>query len=93
SAKIGLYKQLGDKLRSQSKSNCATRQECIDLVKSGSYAYLNTEYVAKNFIDEDYKATGKCNLALAHQTEMIPGSLAWALPKRSPYTRLFTKGY
>ncbi|XP_046453785.1 uncharacterized protein LOC124201668 [Daphnia pulex] len=40
-AKIGLYKQLGDKLRSQSKSNCATRQECIDLVKSGSYAYLN----------------------------------------------------
>jgi ionotropic glutamate receptor len=40
-AKQGLYKQLGDKLRTQSKSNCTTRQECIDLVKLGSYAYLN----------------------------------------------------
>ncbi len=116
-------------MRSQSKSNCATRQECIDLVKSGSHAYLNvillrisdknealllreivlflksqivihfilylkkTEFVAINFIDEEYTATGKCNLALAHQIEAIPGSLAWALPKRSPYTRLFTKGY
>ena len=40
-AKQGLFKQLGDKLRAQSKSNCATRQECIDLVKLGNYAYLN----------------------------------------------------
>ena len=37
----GLYKQLGDKMRSQSKSRCASFHECIELVKSGSYTYLN----------------------------------------------------
>lgn len=37
----GLYKQLGDKMRSQSKSRCVSFTECIELVKSGSYTYLN----------------------------------------------------
>jgi ionotropic glutamate receptor len=44
SAKVGLYKQLGDKLRSQSKSTCETLQECIDLVKTESFAHLNVSY-------------------------------------------------
>nr|CAH0108341.1 unnamed protein product [Daphnia galeata] len=89
----GLYKQLGDKMRSQSKSSCATFHECIELVKSGSYTYLNGLSVTLNAIDEDYKATGKCNLALARKPESVPGSLAWALPKKSPYTSSFTKGF
>ena len=49
--------------------------------------------VTLNAIDEDYKATGKCNLALARKPESVPGSLAWALPKKSPYTSSFTKGF
>jgi ionotropic glutamate receptor len=39
-ANDGLFKQLGDKLRTQPLSYCTKRQDCIDLVKSGSYAYL-----------------------------------------------------
>ena len=54
---------------------------------------FKVEFVAISAIAEDYKVTGKCNLALASHKEAIPGSFAWALPKRSPYTRLFTKGY
>jgi len=41
---MGLYKQLGDKLRSQSKSTCETLQECIDLGKTESFAHLNVSY-------------------------------------------------
>ena len=55
--------------------------------------FLKTKFAAISAIDEDYKAIGKCDLALAGHIETIPGSFAWALPKRSPYTRLFTKGY
>jgi hypothetical protein len=43
-------------------------------------------------MDEDYKATRKCSLALARKTEPVPGSYAWALPKKSPHTKLFIKG-
>ncbi|EFX85831.1 hypothetical protein DAPPUDRAFT_313677 [Daphnia pulex] len=91
--KPGLYKQLGDKMRSQTKSNCVTLQECVELVKSGSYAHFNLKSTAIHAIDVDYKATGKCNLAMAKNMEVIPGTLAWALPKRSPYTRIFAKGF
>ena len=55
--------------------------------------FLKTKFAAISAIDEDYKAIGKCDLALAGHIETIPGSFAWALPKKSPYTRLFTKGY
>jgi hypothetical protein len=52
-ANDGLFKQLGDKLRTQPLSYCTKRQDCIDLVKSGSYAYLqvilqHVLYVSQN---------------------------------------------
>ncbi|KZS11624.1 Uncharacterized protein APZ42_023549 [Daphnia magna] len=92
-ATVGLYKQLGDKLRSNKNSRCVTFQGCIDLVKSGSYTYLNGLSVTLNAIDGDYKSTRKCNLALARKPESVPASLAWALSKKSPYTKSFTKGF
>lgn len=51
-----------------------------------------TMFVAIDIIEEDYKTTGECNLALARKTDPVPGSLAWALPKRSPYTKLLSQG-
>ncbi|KZS11915.1 Uncharacterized protein APZ42_023281 [Daphnia magna] len=91
-AEVGFYKQAGDKLRSNPISRCDTTVECMNHVKSGSYAYLHTMYTAMNVIDEDFKATGVCHLALARTFEPMPGSLAWTLPKNSPYTRLFNMG-
>ncbi len=49
-------------------------------------------FVAIDIIEEDYKTTGECHLALARKTDPVPGSLAWALPKRSPYTKLLSQG-
>ncbi|KAK4012750.1 hypothetical protein OUZ56_024986 [Daphnia magna] len=92
-AEVGFYKQAGDKLRSNPISRCDTTVECMNHVKSGSYAYLHTMYTAMNVIDEDFKATGVCHLALARTFEPMPGSLAWILPKNSPYTRLFNMGF
>ncbi|XP_057378180.1 ionotropic receptor 93a-like [Daphnia carinata] len=92
-AEVGFYKHAGDKLRSNPESRCKTTKECINLVKSGSYAYLHTIYTAMDVIDEDYRATGVCHLALARKFEPMPGSLAWALPKNSHYTRLFSMGF
>ncbi|XP_045035572.1 uncharacterized protein LOC116932595 isoform X2 [Daphnia magna] len=91
-AEVGFYKQVGDKLRSNPISRCDTTVECMNHVKSGSYAYLHTMYTAMNVIDEDFKATGVCHLALARTFDPMPGSLAWTLPKNSPYTRLFNMG-
>ncbi|XP_046453995.1 glutamate receptor ionotropic, delta-2-like isoform X2 [Daphnia pulex] len=93
SAQDGMYKNLGDRLRANPKSRCETTQECINLVKFESYAYLHTMFVAIDIIEEDYKTTGECNLALARKTDPVPGSLAWALPKRSPYTKLLSQGF
>jgi hypothetical protein len=51
-------------------------------------------YVAIDLIDKDYKDTRSCNLALAQKISPMPGSIAWALAKnKSPYTKLFTKGW
>lgn len=41
SAEVGFYKQAGDKVRANPKSRCETTGDCVDLVKLGSYAYLN----------------------------------------------------
>ncbi|KAI9559876.1 hypothetical protein GHT06_013883 [Daphnia sinensis] len=92
-AKDGLYKQLGDKLRSNPKSRCVKKQECTELVKSGSYAYFHSMFVAITIIDDDFKATKKCSLALARKSDPTPGSMSWALPKHSPYVKVFTKGF
>ncbi|EFX85819.1 hypothetical protein DAPPUDRAFT_98464 [Daphnia pulex] len=91
-ANDGLFKQLGDKLRTQPLSYCTKRQDCIDLVKSGSYAYLQGLFIVANAVDEDFRTTGKCNFAIAKETEPISGSVGWALPKNSPYTKIFSKG-
>nr|CAH0111143.1 unnamed protein product [Daphnia galeata] len=91
-AKDGVYKQLGDKMRSNSKSRCAKRQECVDLVKSGPYVYLQGVFTAINIIDEDFKVANTCRLAFARKIESMPGPLAWTLTKKSPYTKFITKG-
>ncbi|XP_046657357.1 uncharacterized protein LOC124350615 isoform X2 [Daphnia pulicaria] len=92
-ANDGLFKQLGDKLRTQPLSYCTKRQDCIDLVKSGSYAYLQGLFIVANAVEEDFRATGKCNLAIAKETEPISGSVGWALSKNSPYIKIFSKGF
>ena len=36
----GILKQLGDRMRSRPDSSCPKTQDCINLVKSGSFAYI-----------------------------------------------------
>lgn len=61
---------------------------------SNFFSSLNTKsiFVALAIIDEDFKATNKCQLAIATKTNPTEGILAWAMPKKSPYTKFFTKG-
>lgn len=92
-AEVGFYKQAGDKVRANPKSRCKTTGDCVDLVKLGSYAYLNSMFTAIDIINEDYQATGVCHLAIARQSEAMPGSLAWVLPKNIPYSRIFSVGF
>lgn len=40
-AKDGIIKKLGDKLRSRPISRCPTPKDCVELIKSGPYAYMN----------------------------------------------------
>lgn len=47
---------------------------------------------ALTMISQDFKATNKCNLAIARRSDPTPGSLAWILPKKSPNTKVFVKG-
>jgi hypothetical protein len=42
-----MYKNLGDRLRANPKSRCETTQECINLVKYESYAYLHVIFSLK----------------------------------------------
>lgn len=49
-------------------------------------------FVMLNAIDEDYKKTGKCHLAIAKEFDYSFAMLAWILKKNSPYTKLITKG-
>ncbi|KAI9559875.1 hypothetical protein GHT06_013882 [Daphnia sinensis] len=93
SAKDGVYKQLGDKLRSDPKSRCATHRDCINLVKSEKYTYIQGMFGALTMISQDFKATNKCNLAIARRFDPTPGSLSWVLPKKSPNTKIFVKGF
>lgn len=70
------------------------RNKCITN-KTGNFSFLwgkQSLFTAINAIDEGLNTTGKCQLATAKRTESIPGSLAWALPKRSPYNKVFIKG-
>lgn len=48
---------------------------------------------ALTMISQDFKATNKCNLAIAKRSDPTPGSLAWILPKKSPNTKVFVKGF
>ncbi|KAK4012749.1 hypothetical protein OUZ56_024985 [Daphnia magna] len=92
-AEVGFYKQAGDKVSANPKSRCETTGDCVNLVKLGSYAYLHSMFTAIDIINEDYKATGACHLAIARQLEAMPGSLAWVLPKNSPYSTIFSIGF
>ncbi|KAI9561655.1 hypothetical protein GHT06_012615 [Daphnia sinensis] len=92
-AEVGFYKQAGDKIRANPESRCETTKQCVKLVKSGSYAYLNAMSTAIDIINEDFKATGICHLSLTRQSEALPGSLAWVLPKNSPYSRILSMGF
>ena len=47
---------------------------------------------AVNVIDEDFKVSNTCRLALAKKLESAPGSMAWTLTKKSPYTKDIAKG-
>ncbi|EFX77449.1 hypothetical protein DAPPUDRAFT_321338 [Daphnia pulex] len=90
-AKGGIFKEMGDKIRSYPKSRCPKPEECVDLVKSGNHAYIAITIAALVLIKRDFISTGKCDLTLAKEKESAP-SLAWVLPKHSPLREDVTKG-
>ncbi len=47
SAKSGILKHMGDRLRADPQARCTTSQKCIDMVKSGQTVYTGVNYYHK----------------------------------------------
>lgn len=48
SAKSGILKHMGDRLRADPQARCTTSQKCIDMVKSGQTVYTGVKLSFKN---------------------------------------------
>nr|CAH0108055.1 unnamed protein product [Daphnia galeata] len=88
----GLYKTLGDKMRSYPNSRCNSTKQCVKLVKSlpARHAYYDIEVSLKAAVQEDYRETNECKMTIA--ARFSGSGYGWGLPKNHRFREQFNQG-